>query len=187
MAITRRRALTCRYVLVAASVVWLAGQTPPTSIATTTTQSPTFRASTKLIQVNVIVHDKKGDLVTGLTKDHFTLFDQGAAQRIVFFSDQCSSKQPDQPAAVAAKQAASGAASVFSNRPKEAAAMAGSVTAILFDSLNTDFLDTGFARARVEKFLKGIQPEDRVALYGLSTKLLSVRKNSCTPARTTPT
>jgi VWFA-related protein len=62
--------------------------------------------------------------------------------------------------------------SVFSNRPKEAAAMAGSVTAILFDSLNTDFLDTGFARARVEKFLKGIRPEDRVALYGLSTKLL---------------
>jgi hypothetical protein len=68
MAIARRRALTCRYVLVAASVVWLAGQTPPTSITTTTTQSPTFRASTKLIQVNVIVHDKKGDPVTGLTK-----------------------------------------------------------------------------------------------------------------------
>ena len=172
MAIGRRCALKCRYVLVAASVVWLAGQTPPASITTTTTtQSPTFRASTKLIQVNVIVHDKKGDPVRDLTKDHFMLFDQGAAQRIVFFSNQCSSKQPDQPAVVAAKQAASGGASVFSNRPTGAAAMAGSVTAILFDSLNTDFADTGFARARVEKFLKGIQPEDRVALYGLSTKL----------------
>ncbi len=165
MAIARRRALKC-CVLVAASIVSLAGQTA-------TTQSPTFRASTKVIQVDVIVHDKKGDPVAGLTKDHFTIFDQGAAQRIVFFSDKCTSK-PGQPPPVAAKPTALTGltgASVFSNRPQEAAATSGSVTAILFDSLNTDFLDTGFARARVEKFLKGIQPEDRVALYGLSTKL----------------
>jgi VWFA-related protein len=163
-----RFAATSRYALVAVSVGLLAGQTP----STTVTPSPTFKVSTRLIQVNVIVHDKKGDPALGLTKDQFTLFDQGAAQRIVFFSDQCSSQQPDQPAAVAAKAAGSGGTNVFSNRPEEGAAAPGSVTAILFDSLNTDFLDTGFARARVEKFLKGIQPGDRVALYGLSTKLL---------------
>jgi VWFA-related protein len=166
----------------------LAGQTPSTSKTTSktttvttpaTTQSPTFRVSTRLIQVSVIVHDKKGDPAPGLTKDQFTLFDQGGAekeksgpQRIVFFSDQCSSKQPDQSAAVTSKPAVSDGPNVFSNRPEEGAAAPGSVTAILFDSLNTDFLDTGFARARVEKFLKGIQPGDRVALYGLSTKLL---------------
>lgn len=178
----RRLAAKWQYALAAASVALLAGQTPSTSIKTTVTtpttatQSPTFHVSTRLIQVNVIVHDKKGDPAVGLTKDQFTLLDQGAPQRIVFFSDQCSSKQPDQPAAVAAKHrgtpASSDGANVFSNRPEEGARAAGSVTAILFDSLNTDFLDTGFARARVEKFLKGIQPEDRVALYGLSTKLL---------------
>jgi VWFA-related protein len=172
----------CRHALVALSVALLAGQTQPTSISTpvtATAPSSTFKISTRLIQVNVIVHDKKGDPVTGLSKDQFTLFDQGSAekeksgsQRIVFFSDQCSSKQPDPLAAAARHAAPSGGAAVFSNRPEEGATPAGSVTAILFDSLNTDFLDTGFARARVEKFLKGIQPEDRVALYGLSTKLL---------------
>ncbi len=163
-----------RYALAVISVALLAGQTPVTRGTTpATTQSPTFHVSTRLIQVNVIVHDKKGDPAAGLTKDQFTLFDQGAAQRIGFFSDQCASKQPDQPAVVAGRQAGlSGGANVFSNRPEEGAAAPGSVTAILFDSLNTDFLDTGFARARVEKFLKGIQPGDRVALYGLSTKLL---------------
>lgn len=158
--------VTCRCALVAASVALLAGQTP------TATPPPTFHVSTRLIQVNVIVHDKKGDPALGITKDQFTLFDQGAPQRIVFFSDQCSSKQPGQPAAVAVRQAALGGANIFSNRPEEGAAAPGSVTGILFDSLNTDFLDSGFARARVEKFLKGIQPGDRVALYGLSTKLL---------------
>jgi VWFA-related protein len=163
-----RFAATSRYALAAVSVALLAGQTP----STTVTPPPTFKASTRLIQVNVIVHDKKGDPVVGLIKDQFTLFDQGAAQRIGFFSDQCSSNPPDQSAAVAAKAAALVGPNVFSNRPQEGASAQGSVTAILFDALNTDFLDTGFARARVEKFLKGIQPGDRVALYGLSTKLL---------------
>jgi VWFA-related protein len=176
-----RIAVKCRHALVALSVALLAGQTQPTSTSTpvtATAPSSTFKISTRLIQVNVIVHDKKGDPVTGLTKDQFTLFDQGSSekeksgsQRIVFFSDQCSSKQPDQSTGVAAKAAALVGPNVFSNRPEEGATPAGSVTAILFDSLNTDFLDTGFARGRVEKFLKGIQPADRVALYGLSTKL----------------
>jgi VWFA-related protein len=167
-------AAACRHGLVALSIASLAGQTPgtkgTTSAKTTTTAPPTFHVSTRLIQVNVIVHDKKGDPAMGLTKDQFTLSDQGALQRITFFSDQCSSKQPDRPSAVAVGPAPSGGANFFSNR--EGASTAASVTAILFDSLNTDFMDTGFARARVEKFLKGIQPGDRVALYGLSTKLL---------------
>jgi VWFA-related protein len=179
LAIAHRASVKClaatyRHALVGAWVALLSGQTP--SAAPTPTTPSTFRVSTRLIQVNVIVHDKKGDPVPGLTKDQFTLFDQGAPQRVVFFSDQCSShqrNQPDQPAAVAGKPAAApGVRNVFSNRPEEGSATAGSVTAILFDSLNTDFLDTGFARARVEKFLKGIQPGDRVALYGLSTKLV---------------
>jgi VWFA-related protein len=177
VAIAHRFTVTCRYALIAASVALLAGQTPSTPITTTvttpaTTTPSTFHISTRLIQINVIVHDKKGDPVMGLTKDRFTLVDQGAAQRVVFFSDQCASKQQELPAAVAGKSAVSSGTNVFSNRPEEGAAAPGSVTAILFDSLNTDVLDTGFARARVEKFLKGIQPGDQVALYGLSTKLL---------------
>ncbi len=162
VAIVRRVAVTCRWALLAASV--LAGQTP----------APTFHVSARLIQVSVIVHDKKGDPITGLTKDQFALFDQGAPQRIIFFSEQSGalSPQPNQAhPSTGAQAAASAGANVFSNRPAEGAAGAG-ITAILFDSLNTNFGDTAFARARVEKFLKGIQPGDRVALYGLSTKLL---------------
>jgi VWFA-related protein len=151
--------MTGRWALFAASV--LAGQTP----------APTFHVSTRLIEVSVIVHDKKGEPVTGLTKDQFTLFDQGAAQRIVFFAEQSSApSQPSQPQTAGTRVAASGT-NIFSNR-SAAGARAGAVTAILFDSLNTDFLDSGFARARVEKFLKAIQPEDRIALYGLSTTLM---------------
>jgi VWFA-related protein len=150
------------------SVAILAAQTPITP-----TTPPTFHVSTRLIQVSVIVHDKKGEPVTGLTKDQFTLFDQGKAQPIAVFSEQSGAFLKQNGSPVAPTQTASSkATTVFSNRTEGGAAATGSVTAILFDSLNTDFADTGFARARVEKFLKGIQPGDRVALYGLATKLL---------------
>src|SRR5580658_7383294 len=173
VATARRIFVKCRYALATVCAAVLAGQTQVTTETTSATApSPTFRVSTRLIQVNVIVHDKKGDPALGLTKEQFKLFDQGAAQMVVFFSDQCSAKELVQPTAAAAKPSASGVTNVFSNRPDDGAPAAGSVTAILFDSLNTDFLDTAFARGRVEKFLKGIQPADRVALYGLSTKLL---------------
>jgi VWFA-related protein len=128
------------------------------------TPAPTFRVATRLIQVNVIVHDRKGDPVTGLTKDQFTIYDQGRPQNIAFFSEQTSHSSP---ASTAARPV-----NVFSNRPDEkSSAAAGSVTAILFDSLNTDFNDSAFARGRIAKFLHAIRPEDRVALYGLSTGL----------------
>jgi VWFA-related protein len=147
--------VTSRSALFAASIAILAGQ------------SPTFHVSTRLIQVSVIVRDHKGNPVTGLTREQFAVFDQGAAQKIVFFAEQSSASKPSNPPAPPAT------GNVFSNRAPDGSAQtaAGSVTTILFDSLNTDFLDTGFARERVKKFLKGIQPEDRVALYGLSTKL----------------
>lgn len=43
---------------------------------------------------------------------------------------------------------------------------------VLFDRLNTRFEDSAFAKARLEKFLSGVRPDDRIALYGLSTSLV---------------
>ena len=136
-------------------------------ISTLAAQPPTFHISTRLIQINVIVHDKQGGPVTGLDKDQFSIFDQGHAQKIVLFAEQ-SHRLPAPQTALASTPPG---AHVFSNRPDPASPSTPSVTAILFDSMNTDFLDSGFARARVEKFISGVEPTDRVALYGLSTSL----------------
>ena len=40
-------------------------------------ETPTLRVTTRLVQVNVIVKDKQGNPVTDLTRDDFTLLDQG--------------------------------------------------------------------------------------------------------------
>ena len=128
-------------------------------------QVPSFRVATRLIQVNVIVTDHHGDPVTGLTKDKFEIFDRGRPQKIVFFSEQSPHRS------VRPTPAGTGAL-VFSNRPDGKTEGSHSVTVVLFDRLNTRFEDSAFAKARLEKFLSGVRPDDRIALYGLSSSLV---------------
>jgi VWFA-related protein len=129
-------------------------------------QTPSFRVATRLIQVNVIVTDHHGDPVTGLAKEQFEIFDQRRPQKIVFFSEQ----RPLHPSATPERTDRS--ALVFSNRPDEKTEGSQSVTVVLFDRLNTRSEDSAFAKARLEKFLSGVRPDDRIALYGLSSSLV---------------
>jgi VWFA-related protein len=128
-------------------------------------QTPSFRVATRLIQVNVIVTDRHGDPVTGLTKDKFEIFDQGRPQKIVFFTEQ-------RPQPSAAPPRVGTGALVFSNRPDDRSEGSHSMTVVLFDRLNTRFEESAFAKARLEKFLSGVRPDDRIALYGLSSGLV---------------
>jgi VWFA-related protein len=50
--------------------------------------SPTFKASTNLVIVNVTVRDKRGKAIEGLKKDQFTLLEDGKPQTIAVFELQ---------------------------------------------------------------------------------------------------
>jgi VWFA-related protein len=129
--------------------------------------TPAVRVNTRMVQVNVIVHDRNGKPVSGLRKSDFQMFDQGQPQTISYFSEQTSR--------VTAPAAAVPATNVFSNRAEEQSGVPTSVTVILLDWLNTGLLNMAYARPQVIKFLRTqIQPEDRVALYGLSYKNLFI-------------
>ena len=65
------------------------------------TQPPTFRADTRLVEVNVIVHDKSGQPVAGLTRGDFTLLEDGKEQPIDVFSVEGIEDRPS-PAVAAA-------------------------------------------------------------------------------------
>ncbi len=131
-------------------------------------KAPALRVTTRLVQVNVIVQDKKGAPVAGLTKDDFTLFDRGQQQELAFFSQERSSERAATTRSLAPNE--------FSNRLGDASQTSGSVTVILFDALNTKIEDQIFAREQVVKFLKQLQPQDHVAIYGLTTGLKIVHE-----------
>ena len=90
-------------------------------------QVPPFRTSTRLVQINVVVHDKNGP-VANLTRNDFVLTDRGKPQAIGVFSVESVS--------------APGAAQVlpentFSNLRHGNASTPNAVSIILFDRLNT--------------------------------------------------
>lgn len=134
-------------------------------------RGPALRVLTRLVQVSVVVQDKNGQPVTGLTKDDFTLFDQGQEQKINFFSELSNQAPPVMTASSGDSGVAAATERTFSNRFEQKAGAPNSVTVILLDTRNTRSQDMAYARKQVAKFLGQIQPQDRVALYSLSSKL----------------
>ncbi len=140
-----------------ATAISLAAQQPPAA------EPPTFQTTTRLVQVNVVVHGKDKKPAEGLKKEDFTILEKGRPQRIAFFheirANQVATRRTRLPQ------------NVFSNHYSDSISTPASVTVILLDSLNTSWQDQTYARAQVVRFLKQIQPGDRVALYSLGRGL----------------
>lgn len=144
----------------------LAAQKPsqrPPKDAPTTGDKPAVKVTSRLVEVNVIALDKKGQPVRGLTQVDFEVFDEGQAQAIRVFSLEEPTKAPQQPPPPLPPN-------TFSNEMRYVAPQ-GTLTVVLFDELNTRIQDKLFARSRILKFLSQLRPEDRIAIYLLSDRL----------------
>ncbi len=142
------------------------------------TQPPTISVSTRLVQVGVIARDKNGP-VADLTKDDFAVFDRGKSQEISIFTVE--SIKPAPPPAQPLPQ------NTFSDLPQYAATTPSSVTVVLLDNLNTLYgsaagnyestpywmedLALANAKTHLIEFIKQLNPQDRVAIYGLRDSL----------------
>jgi VWFA-related protein len=122
-----------------------------------------IQVTTHLVQVNVIVKDRHGQLVPGLDQDDFTIFDDGKPQKISGFLVE----QTHKPAALPPVPP-----DYFTNIPERMAGGSPAVTVVLLDGLNTSWADQAEARQHVIRFLRQIQPDDRVGLYTLGTRLV---------------
>ncbi|MGA2132596.1 MAG: VWA domain-containing protein [Bryobacteraceae bacterium] len=141
--------------------------TPLLLVAALNAQMPevVIRATTRLVQVNVIV-TKNGEPVRGLKKEDFQVFDNGKRQEIRQFSEDTRAVLPS-----AAEPLPPG---TFTNQLETRSGTPGAVTAILLDGVNTGFATQTYARQQVLAFLRQIQPEDRIALYTLDSHGLKV-------------
>src|ERR1019366_6409638 len=141
----------------------------PQSSAGQGANPPAVRVMARMVQVSVLAQDKKGDPVTGLTKNDFTLMDGGQPQQIAYFSEETTRLYS---AGTPGTRAAPRAAGTFTNRYEQKTGVPTSVTVILLDALNTHSGDMVFARDQVAKFLNQLQPQDRVALYVLADQVV---------------
>jgi VWFA-related protein len=133
--------------------------------ATASTAQPDvlgFRSTTALVQVNVIVTGKGGPILD-LSKDDFTLLDRGKPRPIsAFMAPQHAAAGPP------AGHVLSG---TFSKPAGQDGAGPVSATVLLLDCLNTSFRNQTFARREVIKWLRQVDPQQRIALYLLAKSL----------------
>ena len=139
--------------------MFASSQAPPSF---TPQSTPVIRSTSRLVQVSVVVLDKRGQSVSGLTRDDFELFENGKPQRIdVFAPFTRPAAAPPAPSTVAP--------GTFSNRGGPQARVAGTVSVVLLDGLNTRIEDQQNAKQQVIRFLEQLRPDDRVALYTLGS------------------
>jgi VWFA-related protein len=120
----------------------------------------TFRTGTKLVQVDVVVRDKKGP-AAGLTRQDFTLLDDGKQQEIAVFAVK-SAAVSAQPLRAPVLPLPPGA---ISNRVNSEGEARGADTVILIDQKNTLQASQAWAIGRVVKFIEARRGKDRIGIY----------------------
>jgi VWFA-related protein len=123
---------------------------------------PLFHVSTQLVEVDVAVRGKNGQ-VRDLTKNDFAVLDNGKPQQISLFSVRSSAGRDSRPSPLPG--------SVISNRPTRLGEEPFSPTVILWDALNTETSDQAWVRSQVIKYLQTMRPGDPVAVYLLVKNL----------------
>ncbi|MGZ4873190.1 MAG: VWA domain-containing protein [Candidatus Angelobacter sp.] len=104
--------------------------------------SVTIRANTRLVLVDVVVTDKKGQPITGLKAEDFTVEENGKKQKIATFSPPGADQKAPQPLP----------AGLLTNRP-EYLKPAGVPTVLLLDAANSHFLDQAYGRGQMLKYV----------------------------------
>jgi VWFA-related protein len=127
------------------------------------TQTPTFKSTTRVVLVDVVVTDSHGQPVHDLKARDFTVLDNGAPQGIVAFEEHRADAAPITPRKLNLPE------NVYTNYVTRSEP--GALTVLLFDSLNTAPQDLTYARNKMLSFIKGLPLGTRVAVYALGPQL----------------
>lgn len=127
--------------------------------------TPVVKARTNLVIVDVVAHDKKGQMISDLAAPDFKVREDGKEQAISVFAFQ-------QPAAGKASATASSEAlppNVFRNAPRFNSN--SSLNVILLDAMNSNLLNQAYVRTEMVKFLEQLPQGQPIAIYALGRKL----------------
>lgn len=137
-------------------------------------EPPTISATTRLVEVSVVVTDRKGKPVTDLSQTDFELLENGRIQPVrFFFRESGENNRTDRRTATPSLPPG-----VFSNNggPGAASSRAG-VTILLFDALNTPWQYRNYAGQHLNRFTKAVPPGERLVTLLLSPAGLRLLQN----------
>lgn len=121
-----------------------------------------LRTNTRLVVVDVVATDSKGQPVPDLKASDFTILEDGKPQKISGFNFEHLAGAPAQAVQINLPP------SVVTNLPKF---QSNSLNVILLDTGNGDFTEQIYARDQLLKFLNGAALDRPVAIYAMQGQL----------------
>lgn len=141
------------------------------------TSATVLKYTTRLILVDVIASDHKGEPVRDLKAEDFTLAEDGNKQEIRVFEFQAP---PDPIFGSTAKKLPKLPPNVFTNAPRYNVTRALNV--LLLDALNSKSPNQDYARDQMLRFLEKLPPDQPIAVYALGSKLRLLQDFTTDPA-----
>ena len=159
--------------------IFVRSATPQTQqpAPSTTAPAPTLHASAQLVVVDVVVTDKNRKPVHGLKSSDFTLTEDNAAQVLNHFEEHSARTAAD---ATKFQEMPKLPPGIYTNYTPEP--LSGSVDVLLIDALNTPVRDQLFVRQQLLTYLNSAAPGTRIAIFGLTTRLLILQGFTSDPA-----
>jgi VWFA-related protein len=129
-------------------------------------ETPMFKANVRLVLVDVVVTNAKGQPVTDMQKQDFAVWEEGNPQTVLFFEEHKGAspmpvKSPPLPP------------NVYANY--ETVKTPDSVNVLLLDALDTQLKDQVFVRGQMVKFLRNVRPAMPLAIFTLGSQLRMVK------------
>jgi Ca-activated chloride channel homolog len=138
---------------------------------------PQFRVTVNMVQLNVAVTDKKGDYVSGLRPEDFTVTEDGISEKIAFFGEGDNPGRRVVDVGVEAGNVLAPPKDEFSDPPASGlvgslnSTLAGSNVFVLFDTSNYMYRGFVFAQDAIADFVRSLENVNRVSFYSYSRDL----------------
>jgi VWFA-related protein len=129
-----------------------------------TQETLTLKAERRIVVIDVVVTDNKGNPIHGLKPSDFQVTEQNQPQLIEHLDEEDSSH-----AATTAVESIKMPPGVFTNIVS--APTSGPLNILLFDTANTPAENQLILREQVKSFIKALKPGARVAIFGLGAHL----------------
>jgi VWFA-related protein len=146
----------------------LHSQTPPPHASSTT---PTIKVETRVVLVDVVVTDHKGETIPNLNQEDFYLEEDGKPQSLSAFDQHSRRNAPPVNLPTLPPNVYSNMQSV---KPSD------SVNVLLIDLLNTQPWSQKDVCNQVVKYLKTVPPGTRLAIFTLNTQQLRLARGFTT-------
>jgi len=141
---------------------WCCAQDTPEAAG----QSAVIKSEVRIVLVDVVVTQGKGEPVAGLHQGDFQVNEDGRPQTVSFFEEHKNlpvSRVPLPPMPP----------NYFSNFPVPQTA--DSINVLLLDTLNTRAIDQVYAREQMIKYMETIEAGPRLAIFTLGSRLRMVK------------